>query len=111
MDHQPCGLVDDDERIVFVHDGERQGLRYEHVLAQIRQRCDDDALSAVELLFCFCGPAVDGDAGSVDPRSNAAARVLRHQPRQRLVEPQSGEVDGNRELALLRWRCDGRGII
>jgi len=111
MDHQPRGFVDDDERIVFVDDRERQGLRYERVPARIRQRRDDDALAAIDLLFRRRRPARDGNAAGIDPRSDAAARVLGDQPRQRLIEPQPGKLVGKRELSLLRWRCNDRGII
>jgi hypothetical protein len=80
MDHQPGRLVDDQERVVLVHD--RQGDRF-GLAAGIGRRS-----------------LVDGDAALAHPQLEAAAGMLREHARERLVEPQSREP--RRDLAHRR---------
>ena len=110
MNHEPGGLVDDDDGGVLIHDGERDRLRHEGCRARIGERQDDDALAPIQTPRRFDGAAREGDATGVDPRADAAARMQGQQARQRLVQAQavarSGDVDDHalrRRSALRAW--------
>src|SRR5262252_8841105 len=99
MHDEPRGLVDDRERLVFVDDGERQGLGSHRLRAGIFDRRHDDALATEKLLLRLRSAARDAYPAGVDPGADAAPRVFGKQPRQRLVEAQTRELGGNGELA------------
>jgi hypothetical protein len=110
MDHQARRLVDDDQRRVFVDDGERDRLRRERCGTRIGQRRDDDAFAASQPALGVDRGAGERDAPAIDPGANSAARMLGHELRQRLVEPHPGAVRGDddddaraRRIAGRRW--------
>ena len=100
VNHEACGLVYDDDRGVFVHDRKGNRLRHERARARIGERPHDDALAAVHASCCFDVRARERHAARVDPGANPAARMLRQQARQRLIQShpttRGGDVDDHR---------------
>ena len=80
-----------------------------------RSREQRNLLAAPDLLALLPCRGIDQDVAVAQPGREAAARMLREHLRQRLIQPQSGELRGNRQLPRLVpqiVRGDrGRGII
>ncbi len=116
--HDEAGrLVEDEERVVLVHDRERDRLRGHAVVGRRRRFGDDDRLAAVQLVARrHDDRRADDDLAGLDPALEAIARMLRQQLRQRLVEPRAGQRRGHGEAVagrdVGRWRRrHGSGVI
>ncbi len=59
MHHHACGFVDDSEIFVFVNDGERDIFGQSVKWLGLRIAFDLDMLTALELVLCLDGNAVE----------------------------------------------------
>ena len=112
MNDEPRRLVQDEERLVLVHHVERDVLRTESEYLRIGFGVDLDALAAAQLLPRNGGKPVERHVVIPHPARKAAARVLRQQAGEDLIQSQScarvrdGEQEG--PLRLSGWAIIGR---
>ena len=93
MHHEACGLFDDDQVLVFINHGERNGFGPG---LRVHGRGDHrfHALAGLQLVADFsCGNALDRDVAFRDKPLKAGAADLRKGQRQEAVEP-VGDFDG-----------------
>ncbi len=95
VDHQAGGLVDHQQRVVFVDDIQIDRLGDERVLVRRALRDDLDAVAAADRRArAHRGPAHAHRAG-IDPLLQAAAGVIGEELGERLVEPLAVQGFGN----------------
>ena len=92
MNDQARRFVDHDDRVVLVHDRERERLGPVAGVARGRGRVQRDALAAPHLALDVAARGVHGDPPLAHPALETAPRVLREHPGERLIEPQAGEL-------------------
>ncbi len=97
MHDESRGLVDDEQRVILVHDRERDRFGRRHVVDRVRNDGDDDALAAADLLRRERNLSVDHHLAGVDPRPQAAARIPGQRLRQRRVEARADRIVGKRQ--------------
>ncbi len=101
MHHQPGCLVDHEYLLVLVQDHERNLLRSKRARSDIRFCAQLDTLAAPNLVLGRSAGSVDCHARTLDPVLQAAAREMRQQPCQGLIQAQAGQF---RRHAQLQWR-------
>ena len=102
VDDHPGRLVDDDDGLVLVHDLEPDRLRRVPVAGAAGGRAERHTLAAPDFPFHVGLRRVDRDSSRAHPRLQPAPGVLRKEARERLVEPQAGELGG---YGALDWRA------
>jgi len=98
VDDQARRLVDDENRVVLVHDGKLDRLRHIRDRERFLQDLDHDPLAARQPPFALRDRAIERDAPRVDPVLEPTAGMLGNQLRERLVEAQPSEVGGDPKL-------------
>lgn len=101
-------LVDDDDRIVFVKNTERDLLR----LGSFAGSCDlvdDNDATFVESQRCFTGGVVDVDVTGVDCPAQGRAAEGGKLLGEKYVEPAACLFRRDRETLGPRWEVDGQG--
>jgi hypothetical protein len=101
VDHQAGGLVDHQHVGVLVDDGERDRLGAEGGILLAGDERDLDRFAALYLQARRGGAAVDPHVARGDQARQPRARLLREQARERLVEPQPGELGRNGEAHVI----------
>src|SRR4051812_37490173 len=86
MNDQSRRLVDDEDGVVFMNDRKIDRLRRVDKHRRFDDRGHDDSLPSANALLAFGDRAVERDMASIDPILEPAARMLRAQPRERLIE-------------------------
>ena len=89
------GLAQHDDRCVLERDIERDVLRRGGIVRRALGCRNVDALPAGDAALRIPGDAADRDAARVDPRLQAAARMLGEQLRERLIEPHARAFVGD----------------
>ena len=89
MDDEARRLVDDDQRLVLVHDRQRDRLRRVRTVARVRRRQHDHRFAAAGLARRIGRDAVDVHAAGVDPGAQPGPREFGQRLRQRRVEAQA----------------------
>src|SRR6185312_2232866 len=89
VDDETGRLVDDDDRVVLVHDRERDRLAGVRRVGLDGRRGDAQPLAAGEAMTRRAHGAVDGDVAGGDPALDAVARMLRQQACECQVESQA----------------------
>ena len=77
MDHQPFGLVDDNQIVVFVDDVERDIFCLGLFERPCRGKIHDDFIAGPQAITCFTGFFVDGDRMGSDQPLNMGAGDVR----------------------------------
>jgi hypothetical protein len=104
MHHQAGRLVDHQDMLVLVNDVQVHRLRRESRIFRRFLRRDDNAFVAVGRVLAAGRLAVDQDMAAVEPQLQAAARKLRHQAGDDLVEALAARV--GLELEMNRGKVD-----
>ena len=107
--HKTRGLVDHDQRLVFVDHDKRNGLRFGHCRGRRRHAECNRLPLAQRLRGVRDRSAVDGSMPAKDQRLDAAARHLRQAVGQIAVEPLAWRTLGNRAfvaVAISHGRID-----
>ena len=99
--HQAGRLVEHQQVLVLVHDGERDGLRRAFHLG-FQLGLQPHQLAAAQQLAGRHRGAVQRGRAGLDPRGEARARIVGEQLGQRLVEPASGR--GQRHPGFVAYR-------
>jgi hypothetical protein len=92
MHDQPRWLVEDEQRAILEHDVERYFLRL-YLPIGLDASLDADLLSANDLVPPSKLPTIDLDGPALDPTLQSGPGILGQQPRERLIEPQPGQLE------------------
>ncbi len=103
MHDQAGRLVDDHDVVVLVDDVEVDRFRRESGVFRRRLWRDDDGFVAVRSVLAASRLAVDGNVAAFEPQLQAAARELRHQGGDHLVQALAA-------MLLVQRKGDGRQI-
>ena len=96
MHYQTGGFVDDQHVRIFVDPAQGDGLRqYLRLRRLIRRYLHPDTGSRRHHIPRFAGRPIHSDGALLDPPLDSRARMLRHQPRQRTIQPLPGHFRRN----------------
>ena len=108
MYDEPGRLVDDEKRIVLVHDRKRDRFGGRRCRIGVGRRLNDNLLAAADAMRRGHDPSIERHAPRVDPAAQSAARIPWQRTGERRVEAAAGRLGGERELVGFRVVPRGR---
>ena len=104
MDDHAGGLVDDDDVVILIHDGQRDRLGLWSCVDRLRD-IDADVLPRLEGAVGFCRPTLNLNAAVLDEALDLRPRLVGPHRHQKVIETDAVAVGWNREDHAALWRA------